>query len=94
VGADDRLIIVSHYPADMPDSPNWPGGAGGYMAIGELIVATHPIVVIQGHVHEWFGVVRETQVDGHRCLAIHPGPAGMLVQVETGIGRARAKGGA
>ena len=68
VGLKDRVVIMTHYPADVPDAPNWPGGGEGYAAIGDLIAAVHPIAVIQGHVHEWFGTVRETLVDGHCCL--------------------------
>ena len=92
VGINDRLIIVTHYPADVPDASNWPAAGEGYPAIGHLIAAVHPIAVIQGHVHEWFGVVRETFIDGYRCLVLHSGPTGMLLYVESETGRAWVQG--
>ena len=70
-----------------PTHPIGRGVAGGYAAIGDLIAAVHPIAVIQGHDHEWFGAVRETSVDEFPCLAIHPGPRGMLLHVQTATGR-------
>ena len=93
VPESDRLILVTHYPADVPDAPNWPGGGGGYAAVGDLITQVHPAVVIQGHVHDWFGVAREALIEGHRCLAIHPGPKGMLLHVEPATGRVWVESG-
>lgn len=93
VGIGDRLILLTHYPADVPDAADWPGSSGGYAAIGDLIAAVHPAVVIQGHDHEWFGVVREIAVDDFSCLAVHPGSKGMLLHVEIATGRVWVEGG-
>lgn len=52
----DKLILVTHYPPKLPELPcddvpaEWT-----FHCVAELIKQLRPTLVVQGHVHEWFG---------------------------------------
>jgi Icc-related predicted phosphoesterase len=67
----DSLILLTHYPPKLPELPcdevpkNWT-----YRCVADLVEECRPIVVVQGHVHQWFG--RQWRRDN--MLIVSPGP--------------------
>ena len=78
----DRLILVTHYPADIPGlfTPQPPPGQA-FACIRELIDALAPSVVVQGHNHGWSGQSAVYNHAGGECLILNPGPLGMLLSM-------------
>ncbi|MGC4115832.1 MAG: metallophosphoesterase [Myxococcales bacterium] len=91
----DRIVLVSHYPGRVPGLfPDDPFGRLSdfcFPCVTELVLAIEPVVVVQGHIHQWAGHQAKLKLAGGRTtLVVALGPAGAVVEV--GVGRAvRAK---
>src|SRR5207244_1508540 len=53
----DCLILLTHYPALLPELFPWPHRTEGFMfaCVRRRIEELGPVAVVQGHVHEMFG---------------------------------------
>ncbi len=89
----DRVVVLSHYPVYAPglfpdDSFNRLSDFC-YRAVTGLVMTLEPVLVVQGHIHQWFGRTARMKLVGRRStLVVMPGPEGMVVTV--GRGRATA----
>jgi Icc-related predicted phosphoesterase len=75
--SDDRLVILSHYPANTELCE-------GYACIDELIAEFKPDVLFQGHMHEAFG--KQTTLnwaEGLQTLVVNPGATGGILSLST-----------
>lgn len=81
----DSLVLVTHYPALLPDLFPWPHKTEGLMfaCIRRLIEQLGPLAVVQGHVHELFGLSGVFQHMSGKTLVLNPGPHGILLSVDT-----------
>lgn len=86
----DRLILLTHYPALLRGLCPLAGYAGGGILDGIrlLIENLKPIAVVQGHVHEWFGMSGVFDYAGGRSLIVNPGPQGALLDLDLASGSA------
>ena len=89
VGRSDRVVLLTHYPAKLLQIyPADEGGQGwAFECVRELIEELHPIVAVQGHVHEWFGRRHIVEMAGKQVLLVHPGPLGGILQIDTDSGQ-------
>jgi len=78
----DSCILLTHYPAEVPQSCSEPQ----FRCLQHLIEILKPLVVIQGHVHSLFG----TQwLSASGSLIINPGPTGGTLFIDLHQRRAR-----
>lgn len=84
----DSSIILTHYPANLPELWMFDGGnPEGWMfgCIRTVIDAIKPLAVIQGHLHGLFGHAGEYE----GSLVVYPGPKGGYLDVDTVNGTAK-----
>lgn len=90
----DRIILLSHYPPwseklyDIDERMAAKHAGWLFSAVTELIDEIKPMVVIQGHVHEFFG--NQMVYDGPTCrtLIVSAGPNGGILNVDPELGTA------
>ena len=74
----DTLILITHYPPKLPELPcdevpeNWT-----FHCVAELVARLQPQVIIQGHVHEWFG--RRWRRDKTLIFSASPNPDTLVI---------------
>ena len=89
---DDRLILLTHYPARYPEVREVEGDRDGagvwYNCVRDVIEEFRPLVVVQGHVHRWAGTAFTAAVRDRQVLALFPGPTGAVVTVDPEAGTA------
>lgn len=76
----DKFLVLTHYPpyfADLYEKSNQNPDGWMFKCIAELCEELKPVAVIQGHVHELFGLAIERK--GSIILA--PGPKGMILDL-------------
>jgi calcineurin-like phosphoesterase family protein len=71
----DRSILLTHYPARLPDERLDEGFR--FDCVFKVAQALRPLAIVQGHTHRDFGRIKEH--DG--LTFIHPGPQGMILEV-------------
>lgn len=76
----DGLILLTHYPAYAP--PVAKNKAGTFAILRKLAEGLNPLLVIQGHVHEWAGSHYDVLLDSKRVLVANPGGFGMVVSID------------
>jgi len=86
LGTRDRLVLLTHYPAK-PDGQI--EGTASYDCVRRLVEELTPLVVIQGHIHQWFGTSTTLQLNGHQVLFPNPGPNGAEIEIDMELGVAR-----
>jgi len=78
----ERVILLTHYSPDLPDLPDLPAGEARadwmYRCVADLVEKLHPIAIVQGHVHRWFGR-QWRRADG--SLIVSPGPIGGVLSI-------------
>ena len=89
LGSSERIILLTHYP---PKGVGLVGeeslGSGWtFDCVRELVAELRTLVVVQGHVHEWFGMMGDICVDRHRLLCVNPGPIGGILEVSIEAGK-------
>ncbi|MCC5829743.1 MAG: metallophosphoesterase [Phycisphaeraceae bacterium] len=90
--ADDHVALLTHYPPHANDP--WPAAPsalpnrGTFRCVTALVAEIAPVAVVQGHVHDWFGMHRRCEFGGHRSLVINPGPRGCKLLVDAATGQA------
>ena len=85
---DDRLILLTHYAAALPNLFTSGIENGSFHCIRALIDELRPIAVIQGHFHTWFGTDALYTNGGWSTLVANPGPRGVELHVDVGAGSA------
>jgi hypothetical protein len=89
----DRVVVLSHYPMRRPGlfpEKSWEHLANYcFPSVTGLVEAIRPVLVVQGHVHEWAGLSATLKLTKpeRSVLVAMPGPAGMVVEIH----RERAK---
>jgi Icc-related predicted phosphoesterase len=88
----DRLVLLTHYPARIRSLFPFGFKSDGLMfdCVRNLIQELHPIAVVQGHVHQWFGMQGIYEHDGQRSLLVNPGPTGAALEINLDTGLAVA----
>ena len=84
VTAGDRLILLTHYPPRLPQMPaGTPRGSGLiFDCVRELADELRPVVIVQGHVHELFGMEWKASFGGREARIISPGAKGTVIEME------------
>jgi Icc-related predicted phosphoesterase len=89
---NDRLVLLTHYPARYPGVQevlnDRDGGGVWYDCVRGVIEELRPVVVVQGHVHRWARTSFTVRVENRDVLALFPGPAGAIVTVDVDEGTA------
>jgi Icc-related predicted phosphoesterase len=81
LGPNDRLLLLTHYPPKIPVLPiETVPAAWTFEVIANLVRVLRPVVIVQGHVHEWAG--RRWFADD--CLIITPQTKGEYLAVAAG----------
>lgn len=82
VMSGERVILLTHYSPNLPDLPDLPAGEARadwmYHCLADLVETLHPIAIVQGHVHRWFGR-QWRRTDG--SLIVSPGPVGGILSI-------------
>ena len=91
LGPADRLVLLTHYPAEMPAVFSFrPRRSGWWFAcVRRLIDNLRPIAVVQGHIHQLEGHSAAYEVEGRSVLIAFPGPRGMKIAIDTEVPSAR-----
>jgi Icc-related predicted phosphoesterase len=85
----DALVLLTHYPADLPGLFPDVGRRDGVVfdCVHRLIDTLRPMAVVQGHVHEWFGLAARCNWPvGRATLILNPGPGAATLTVDA-VGR-------
>ena len=79
----DRLVLVTHYPPALGGlfEPAFTDAGHAFACVRQLVEEVCPLVIIQGHVHEWFGKTATVDLRGQPCLIVNPGPRGAIVNL-------------
>jgi len=78
----DRFILLTHYPAYLPELYNIRSKAGWFFdCVRSLIEEIKPILVVQGHAHELAGQDGIFFGKGFQSRIINPGPSGLAVDI-------------
>jgi Icc-related predicted phosphoesterase len=79
-----RIIILTHYPALMPEIFRYHGNPEGWMfqSVTDLIRVLSPLMVVQGHVHELFGTACKYKLHNGETTVVNPGPRGVCAEIE------------
>src|ERR1017187_5221659 len=73
--ARDHCILLTHYPAEIPQSCTEPQ----FHCLHDLVIVLKPLVIVQGHLHALFG----TQwLSPSGSLVINPGPTGGTLSID------------
>ncbi len=80
----DMLILLTHYPAYAP--PVAKNQEGTFTTLRELAGSIKPVLIIQGHIHQWAGSQYDVLLDSKRVLVANPGGFGMAVSVDPAKG--------
>jgi Icc-related predicted phosphoesterase len=89
---DDRLVLLTHYPALIPGMYEVRGDAGvWYHAVRALVEDLHPLAVVHGHMHQWAWTSRRTSVGGRDVLLLNPGRKGAILTVDVEAGTAEVE---
>lgn len=81
----DRLILLTHYPAAVPEAIPYQYGSE---CLCDLIKELAPVAVVQGHIHELAGKQGRFHTERGDVLIVNPGPQGGILMVDTEDGRA------
>jgi len=78
----ERVVLLTHYAPDLPELPDLPAGEARadwmYHCVADLVEKLHPIAIVQGHIHRWFGR-QWRRADG--SLIVSPGPVGGVLSI-------------
>lgn len=79
-----RLILLTHYPALMPELFPYQGDARGWMyqSVTDLIATLSPMLVVQGHVHDLFGTAGKYKLHNGETTVVNPGPGGVYADID------------
>lgn len=93
VFAEDRLILLTHYPPRFVGTQvvenDHDGGGIWYDCVRLLVDQLQPLAVVQGHNHRWVGAVHRVALTSKETLIVNPGPAGGVLEVDVVSGIAR-----
>jgi Icc-related predicted phosphoesterase len=83
----DRVVILSHYPMRRPGlfpEKSWERLTSlCFQCVTSLVEVVRPVLVIQGHLHEWHGLTAKLKIkkSTRHALVVMPGPKGMIIEV-------------
>jgi Icc-related predicted phosphoesterase len=84
--SQDRLILLTHYPPRFSNTEHVEndrdGGGVWYDCVKSVVELLEPIVVVQGHNHNWFRRTHLVQLNRRPVLILNPGPTGCVLTVE------------
>lgn len=80
----DKVVILTHYPPWLPNIYDYPGSMEGWMfdEIRELADEVKPLAIIQGHVHDIFGLQVVHHGADYDSLVVSPGPVGGTLTID------------
>jgi len=81
----DRVILLTHYPAYAPPPDNVSPYA--HEVLQQLAAVLRPVAIIQGHIHNWFGMSHQVPRGTAPALVVNPGPLGGILSVDTQTGK-------
>jgi len=81
----DKVILLTHYIPWMRNVFVFNGNPEGWAfeCITDLVNEIKPLAIVQGHVHELFGLKAGYRQEEFRSLIVCPGPKGGILTIDT-----------